>query len=181
MKRYFIVVVIVIIGLLQACVALSQNSIVPVDEDTKLITYREVVNQEGDANKLYNLAISWINANYENPTEVTRIRDVENGKIEVRHRFKVFNIDKKGVKTDAYVILYTLKLEFKPNRYRYTFTDFQLQALSKFLLERWLDKSDPQYSPLCDEYLTQVDTYINKLIESLKVGMTPKIVKPDEW
>ena len=102
----------------------SQNSKIPIDEDTKLITYKEVVPQPGDVTKLYNTAIAWVNANYENPTEATRVRDVENGKLEVRSRFKVFNTDKTGFKTDAGVINYTLKLEFKPDKYRYIFTNF---------------------------------------------------------
>ncbi len=159
----------------------AQLPIVPVDEDTKLITYKEVVNQEGDVQKLYNTAIAWVNANYENPTEVTRVRDAENGKLELRHRFKIFNTDKKCIKTDAYIINYTLKLEFKPGKYRYTFTDFTIAAVSKYPLERWLDKKDPQYTPACEDYLAQIDSIVNSKIESLKEGMVPKVIKKDDW
>jgi hypothetical protein len=159
----------------------AQLAIVPVDEDTKLISYKEVVTQEGDITKLYNTAISWVNANYENPTEVTRVRDIENGKLDIRHRFKVFNTDKKGVRSDAYIINYNLKLEFKPGRYRYTFTDFSVAAVSKYPLERWLDKKDPLYTPACDIYLAQVDSIVNTKIESLKEGMVPKVIKKDDW
>jgi hypothetical protein len=159
----------------------SQINVVPVDEDTKLITYKDVVTQEGDVPKLYNTAIAWVNANYENPTEATRVRDIEDGKIEVRHRYKIYNTDKKGVKSDAYIINYTLKLEFKPGRYRYTFTDFTVAAISKYPLERWLDKNDPQYSPACDDYLAQINTTVRDMIKSLKKGMIPKVVKKDEW
>lgn len=158
-----------------------QKAAVPVDEDTKLITYKEVVQQEGDKDKLYKTAISWVNANYKNPNEVTSIREPENGKLVLNHRFKIINVDKKGLKTDAGVINYTLKLEFKPGKYRYVFTDFTLQATSKFPLERWLDKNDPQYTPACDVWLYQVDTTVNGIIKSLKKGMVPKVVKTDEW
>jgi len=161
--------------------AFSQKAAVPIDEDTKLITYKEVVQQEGDVQKLYYTAIAWVNANYKNPNEVTTVRDIENGKLVLEHRFKIFNVDKKDFKSDAGVIKYTLKLEFKPNKYRYIFTDFNLQAVSKFPLERWLDKKDPQYTAACDNYLYQVDTTVNGIIKSLKKGMVPKIEKPDEW
>ena len=50
-----------------------------------------------------------------------------------------------------------------------------------FPLERWLDKADPQYTPKCEEYLSQVDTQIKEIIASLKKGMLPKVVKSDVW
>lgn len=181
MKKISFVLTSFLLLLLWVRPAFAQTTIVPVDEDTKLITYKDVVTQEGDVPKLYNTAIAWVNANYENPTEATRVRDVEDGKLEIRHRFKIFNTDKKGVKTDAYIINYTLKLEFKPGRYRYTFSDFTVAAVSKYPLERWLDKNDPQYSPFCEDYLTQVNTTVNDIIKSLKKGMVPKVIKADEW
>ncbi len=161
--------------------ASAQTSIVPVDEDTKLITYKEVVTQEGDINKLYNTCIAWINANYKNAAEATTVRDPENGKIIIRHSFKIYNTDKDGLKTDAGVINYTLKLEFKPNKYRYVFTDFGLQAVSKYPLERWLDKKDQKYTPVWDVWLGEVNTWVNDWITSLKKGMVPKVAKPDNW
>ncbi|HOV12078.1 MAG TPA: DUF4468 domain-containing protein [Bacteroidales bacterium] len=161
--------------------ALSQTATLPIDEDTKLITYKDIVWQEGESSKLYTTAVAWINANYKNPNEVTTVREPENGKLVLNPRFKIFNVDKKGLQTDGGIIKYTLKLEFKPNRYRYVFTDFNLQAVSKFPLERWLNKNDPQYTPACDNYLYQVDTTVNGIIKSLKKGMIPKAIKTDEW
>jgi len=72
----------------------AQSANIPVDEDTKLITYKEVIQQPGDADKLYLTAISWVNSFYNNPNEVTTTRDRENGKLVLDHRFKIFNIDK---------------------------------------------------------------------------------------
>lgn len=181
MKKSRLILIVALLPFIFSKTVNSQTSLVPVDEDTKLITYKEVVNQEGDASKLYNTAIAWVNANYQNPTEVTRIRDAENGKLELKHRFKLYNTDKNGLKTDANVINYTLKLDFKPNRYRYIFTDFSVQAVSKYPLERWLDKKNPQYTPAFDNYLMQVDSIVNEKIKSLKKGMIPKVIKPDDW
>ena len=181
MKNIRIIVTCLVLVLVFTRHGYSQTSIVPVDEDTKLITYKEVVEQEGDVEKLYNTAIAWVNANYKNPAEATRVRDPNNGKLEIRHSFKVYNTDAKGVKTDAYIINYTLKMEFKPGKYRYTVTDFTVAAVSKYPLERWLNKTDPQYTPACDGYLTQVNTTITDLITSLKKGMVPKVVKKDDW
>lgn len=181
MKKSVLIFSFTLISAVYGKFAFSQNAAVPIDEDTKLITYKAVIQQEGDINKLYITAIAWVNANYKNPNEVTTIREPENGKLVLNHRFKIFDVDKKGFRTDAHVINYTLKLEFKPNKYRYIFTDFSLATTSKFPLERWLDKNDLQYTPTCDNYIFQVDTTVNGIIKSLKKGMVPKIAKPDEW
>ncbi|HNW68887.1 MAG TPA: DUF4468 domain-containing protein [Bacteroidales bacterium] len=181
MKKIVLISGLILFSALSCKTVFSQKAAVPVDEDTKLITYKDVVQQEGDKDKLYKTAIAWVNANYKNPNEVTSIREPENGKLVLNHRFKITNVDKKGLKTDAGVINYTLKLEFKPGKYRYIFTDFTLQATSKFPLERWLDKNDPQYKPECEVWLYQVDTTVNGIIKSLKKGMVPKVDKPDEW
>ena len=79
------------------------------------------------------------------------------------------------------MVEFKLKIELKEGRYRYTFDQFRKKAASMFPLERWLDKTDPQYTPKCDEYLLQVDNNIKEIIASLKKGMVPKVVKKDEW
>jgi hypothetical protein len=155
---------------------------VPVDEDTKKVTYKEVVTQEGAPNATYNRAIEWINSFYANPSEATRVRDPDNGKIEVKHRIKVCNVDKNGNKTiECEVVDYELALEFKEGRYRYTFTNFNVQKTSKFPLERWLDKNDPAYTAVCDIYIKQLDEEVNKVIKSMKDGLKPKVIKDDNW
>lgn len=161
-------------------VAYSQ---IPVDETTKKITYKEVVTVEGGIpSKMYNQCIEWVNSQYVNAADATRVRDPESGIIEIRHRIKVYNVDKDGNKTtDAGIVQYDLKLEFKDGRYRYTFTSFNVLTVSRFPLERWLDKNDPAYTPACDLYIQQVDKAVREIIASLKEGMKPKVVKEDNW
>jgi len=154
---------------------------VPIDPDTKKITYKEVVQQVGEPGKMYNQAISWINSVYKNAADATKVRDAVNNKIELRHRIKVYNIDKDGNKTDAAVVSYTMYLEFKKDRYRYIITDFNVDKVSKFPLERWLNKSDPQYTVACDSYISQINDAILELIKSLKEGMKFKEIKQDNW
>ena len=173
--------VLLIVLLLSAKSYSQGNGAIPVDEETKKITYKDVVQQAGEPAKLYNQAITWINANYKNADNATRVRDAINNKIEVRHRIKVYNIDKNGVKSDAGIIDYTLKLEFKQDKYRYIFTDFNVERTSKFPLERWLDKNDPQYTVACDSYMEQLNQAVLDLIKSLKEGMIIKVIKEDNW
>lgn len=174
-----------IIPVVLMCVCLylkASAQVLPVDEETKKITYKEVITQEGTAAKMYNQGIEWVNSFYTNPSEVTRVRDSDNGKIDIRHRIKVWNLDKDGnTSTEGGLIDYTMILEFKEGRYRFTITDFNVRKVSKFPLERWMDKNDPEYFAACDNYLVQVNEEVNKIIKSLKEGMKPKVVKPDNW
>lgn len=151
----------------------------PVDKDTQLITYQDVIQEPGTADELYVRCIEWINVNYKNPADVCKVRNRESQVIEILHRIELINYDGES-KLSAGTVNYLLKLEFKPGRYRYTITDLTLRQASRFPIERWFDKSDKMYSPLWDTYLAQVDTQIKKLIESLKAGMLPVQVKQEE-
>jgi hypothetical protein len=43
-----------------------------------------------------------------------------------------------------------------------------------------MDKTDKMYSPLWDSYLKQVNRQSLELLESLKAGMQPPVVKEEE-
>lgn len=154
---------------------------IPVDTNTKLITYIGVVNEAGTKDELYKRGIEWINANYKNPAEVTRIRDAVNGEIEGQHRIQMYYIDKDGNTIKTGLVEYTFILQFKDNKYRYKFTNFYLKDKSRYAVENWLDPKNPGYSPLWDDYLRIIDNHIRKLIESLKAAMPAKKIIKDEW
>jgi len=154
----------------------------PVDSITKKITYKEVVQVEGNKDSLYNRAIAWINFYFKNPQGVTQVRDPQNGLIIGQHRIRMVDTQKDGSKINANTVVeYTFKIEVKDGKYRYTFTDFEMKATSKFPLERWLNKADPAYTPQWETYIPQVDTHIKEVIASLKKGMLPKKKVQDNW
>jgi hypothetical protein len=154
---------------------------VPVDQDTKLITYKEVVTIPGTPGELFNRAIEWINKQYKNPTEATKVRDQASGVIDIIHRFELAK-DDKGVARPAGTVDYSMKIEMKEGRYRYTITNFNYKDVSRKPIEYWMNKNDKAYSPEWDNYLKQVDDFSRKLIESLKAGMQPPAPKKeDKW
>jgi len=171
-----------LLALLFLVASAQENSLnLPVDEETKLITYREVVLQEGSKLELFNRAIEWINKEYKNPADVTKVRNPETGLIELIHRIDL-SYDEKGVSRSGGIVDYTLKLELKDERYRYTFTNFNLKQASRVPIERWMDKSDKAYTPSWDLYLSQVDKHTKAVAESLKKGMQPPVAKKaDDW
>jgi hypothetical protein len=160
----------------------SQSAGLPLDEETGLITYKEVVEESGNKQEFFNRAIAWINEYYPNPVDVTKVRDPQSGLIKGLHRFKIRNTDSEGLVTDAGVIQYEFTLEFKEGRYRYILTEFVLRQSSKIPVEKWLNKDDPQYNPQWEDYLDQVKDFAESWIKSLKEGMKAKPEKKDdEW
>ena len=153
-----------------------------IDPDSKKIMYRAVVEQEGTPAYLYDKVIEWFGYYYLNPQSVYTVQDKVNGKVEGLGRMKIFyQDDKAGMKRDAGLILYQIKIELKENKYRYTLTDFNLKGTSRFPIEKWMNKSDPAYNPNWDSYLYQVDTTMQRLISSMQEKMKPTVIKKDEW
>ncbi|MFH1161072.1 MAG: DUF4468 domain-containing protein, partial [bacterium] len=126
-------------------------------------------------------AMEWFNYYYPNPTSLFNVQDKVNGKLEGTGRMNIYFTDKSGTKITGGQVLYTIRLEFKDNRYRYTLTDFNLKTTSRYPLEKWLDKADPAYNPQWDSYLYQIDTTMQRLVSSLKEKMQPVETKKDEW
>ncbi|MDO9255758.1 MAG: DUF4468 domain-containing protein [Bacteroidales bacterium] len=161
----------------------AQNSEVkmPVDPETKLITYKEVVTVAGTPSELFNRAIEWINKQYKNPADATKVRDQASGIIEIVHRIELSKIE-KGATLVAGRVDYSMKIELKDGRFRYTITNFNMKEISRQPFERYMNKLDKSYIPAWDDYLKQVDDFTRKLIESLKQGMqAPAPKKPDTW
>ena len=158
------------------------SQIVPVDDQTGKIMYRDVVEGEGDKKVFFIRAVEWINQYYPNPFQVTRTRDADTGEIEGLHRFRVTNTLDDGTEVDAGTVQYEFLLQFKDGRYRYTLTEFALHQGSKIPAEKWLDTSDPVYEVRWKNYLEQIDQFATDWIDSLKEGMKPEVeVTEEEW
>lgn len=163
-------------------VAAQENTAkLPVDPDSKLITYKEVVTVAGTQAELFNRAIEWVNKQYKNPTEATKIRDAASGVIEIIHRIELTTND-NGVNRGAGIVDYSMKIELKEGRYRYTITNFNYKDISRQPVERWMNTADKAYLPVWGNYLKQIDETANKLIQSLKLTMQPPAPKKvDSW
>jgi hypothetical protein len=60
--------------------------------------------------------------------------------------------------------------------------NFVYKQLSRYPVEKWLDKTAPDYNPTWESYLSQIDSFANELINSLKIKMKPgKVVKEEQW
>ena len=156
---------------------------IPLDKKTsKLITYQEVVQEEGTQRELFYRCVNWLNNFYKNPVSVTRVRDEATGVIKGQHQFRIYDYDGE-VKSDAGLVMYNFMIELKEGRYRYTVNEFVHKKSSRYPLENWLDKNDPRYALTWKAYLVQVDSYMReKWIPFLLEKMIPEVVvEEEEW
>lgn len=155
----------------------AQN--LPIDKESQLITYSEVVSETGTADELFAKAHKWFFSFFKNPHNV--VKQKTDHQIVAHPRFKILNEpDKKGVRTMAGIVIYDIKVVFKEGRYKYTFSNFIWKQNSKFPIERWMDKSATSYSTKYESYLRQVDEKITKTIENLKEAVSQKPDKGEE-
>lgn len=156
---------------------------IPVDETTGMITYKEVVNEPGSQDTLFNRCSSWLHTFYSNPWEAAKVRDQSTGIIKIQHQFFIYDYDESGNKKEAGLIMYNAKIEFKENRYRYVIDNFILKQAARYPVEKWLKTEAPDYDVKWAGYLKQIDSFVrDQLIKSLKEKMKPgPVIKKDEW
>ncbi len=155
-----------------------------ISDKTNMITYSEVVELQGSPDKLYDKGLDWYKTYFKNPTNVIRTQDKANHKILGKARFRILNPpNKKGLKTMAGIVQYTIKIAFKDGKYRYVIDDINLKQTSKYPIERWLSDKGPYYSPRNNFYLQQVDEYMKKTIDDLKKYMAKQKAanNDDDW
>ncbi|MFA8450370.1 MAG: DUF4468 domain-containing protein [Bacteroidales bacterium] len=153
---------------------------IPVNKDTGLITFRDVVKVDGDKKHLFNRCISWVNSEYKDPVRVTSLRDFPNGIIAGKHRFRLFYNDEEGNRRDGGMVNYVFKIDFKDGRYRYTVSNLTLKKQSRFPLEKWLDKDAVDYNPKMEDYLQQVAIFFKEWADRLNKGMQPEKAPVDD-
>lgn len=153
----------------------------PIDERTQLVTYQDVVKQEGTPQVLYARAQEWVKKFYKNTSEVIKNADAEKCVLEMRSSVRIFSKQKDGTLLPKNIVYYNFKLECRDNRYRYTITNFNEKAASAAPIENWFKTDSPYWSPSQYEFLNQIDGQIKELINSLEEGMLPPEVFEDEW
>lgn len=186
MKKIF--KTIITLAFLSTPALAQENSQLPVDKETKLISYTEVVEMPGmPKDSLYKRAERWFRSYYKNPADVIKEQDPAKGSITGVHRFKVTKdvpSTKKNeppVKNDAGLVSYTISVAAKDGKYRYEITKINWKQISHFPIEKWQDTKSPSYDPAYAGYLTQTDEYMKKLVEDLKKGMSYTGKQKSDW
>lgn len=89
-----------------------------IDEETGKYTKRATVEIDSMAKvQIFKNAVEWIALNYKSANDVIQLKDEEGGKIILKGSFSTGLFMKQGW------IRHTLALDFKDNKFRYTYTD----------------------------------------------------------
>ncbi len=175
------VTILILLSLSIYLLAQDKKLEIPLETETGLIKFKEVVDEEGTKDELFNRCVYWLNDFYKDPTRITTIRDVPTGKIVGQHQFRIY-YNEDDVKKDAGMVKYTFVIEFKDSKYRYTIDKLLLKSRTNLPVEKWLDKNDPAYDPRWDSYLQQIAEYVQNWSGSLKEKMKPEPKKAkDDW
>jgi len=160
-----------------------QEPQLPIDKDTKLITYTKVVEVTANKDSLYNKGQIWFRKFYKNPTGVIREQDAASGKILGKHQIKILNAaDKNGVQTMKGIVQYTITTQFKDNKARIVISEINLKSTSYTPIENWLNKTAKDFTPKNYFYFEQINSKMNKIIENFESFIKEQTkVKKDEW
>ena len=171
--------IIIAFGILISIYGNSQE--LPVDKDTKLITYTKVIEQSGSADQLYKKANRWFLSYYKNPHNV--IKESANHKIIAQPRFKILNPNnKKGIATMGGIVKYSFTVIFKDGRYKYNISNIEWKQTSKYPIERWNNKKAKSYQEKYAYYLEQVNTEITKVLSEMNASIKKSTKQEtDNW
>lgn len=176
-----------LIMLIKAATAQTEKGTdkLPMNPETKLVTYTNVVTATGlGKGELYDKAFAWLSGFYKNPADVLREKDRDAGTMLIKARFKIFSpLDKKsGIVAPAGDVQYSLILDFKEGKFRYTLTEINWKQASYYPIERWMDKTSASNNANADYFLQQTDENCKKIIADLvKTMTTTAAAKKDDW
>ncbi len=155
----------------------------PIDQETKLISYSKIIEVPANKDSLYRKGQAWFRKFYKNPTGVIRESDTTSGKILGKHQIKILNpADKKGIQTMKGITQYSVNTNYKDNKVRIVLTEINLNATSYYPIENWLDKTAKDFTPKNYFYLEQIDKQMKEiLVDFEKYMKEPKKGKQDEW
>ncbi len=138
-------------------------------------SYTEVVQQDTTSKEdLYSRARTWAEVTFNSAKDVIQMGDKETGTLIVKAALPV-TYRVLGMNDNGGHINYTLTIEVKPGRYRYSIDGIQHilpnGTLGLTYEELKTSEQTGYYKRLNDNYIYQIEEHLDELIESLKVSM----------
>ena len=155
----------------------------PVNPDTKLITYEGEIKVEGlKADQIYKKTDNWMKGYFKNSSKVIKAHDFPKKRIYASPRFRILTPpDKKGTQLMGGIVLYEFKIEAHDGYLKYKLTKFHWKQPSYYPIEKWMDTSAPTYQKRFAYFLKQVDEEANKVINDMKKALQAQEKTNDDW
>jgi uncharacterized protein with TBP-like fold DUF4468 len=162
--KIFIIITVLFIS------SISYGQEIKIDEETGRYGAIGVVQVDGIMKKaMYKSAIEWISLNYKSANDVIQMKDEESSKIIVKGNFLTGLFMKQGW------IKHTLLLEFRDNRFRYTYTDFSYYSSGSGEIafeQKMMSKK---------KIISEAESNIKASIQSLKNYILRNSKADDNW
>ena len=158
--------------------AFAQSNL-PIDPKTEKITFRKVIPTVGTEDQVYNRIYSeFLNSYYKSPSTILQQNDGRT--LKGKHQFQLDNGD--AVKSKWPWVTYRFTIEVREGRVRYTLTDFMQKTQSNHPCEEWMNKEDPSYQPIWDNYLNQMAAFAEDWGQKFEESLVPeKVIEEEEW
>ncbi len=141
-----------------------------IDEETGKYTKQATVEIDSMAKgQIFKKAVEWIALNYKSANDAIQLKDEETGRIILKGNFSTGLFMKQGW------IKHTLVLEFKDNKFRYTYSDFSYYSSGsgEMLFEKSIMSKN--------KVLAETETNIDKSVFSLKEYILKSKKAKDNW
>lgn len=167
-----------IVAILFATITFAQSNL-PIDPKTEKISFRKVIPAQGSEDEVYNRIFSvFMNKYYKSPA--TLLNQNDGRTMKGKHQFQLDNGD--PVKSKWPWITYRFVIEVREGRVRYTLTDFMQKTQSNHPCEEWMNKEDPLYQPVWDDYLNQIAVFAEDWGKQFEESLEPeKVIEEEEW
>jgi hypothetical protein len=192
----FILTVSATVLLVLSTFAQKETPSLPIDPDTRMITYTEVINVDSSVSKLelYSRAREWFAKAYNSSQNVIQMDDKESGKIVGKALTRVYH-KALGSNYPSGYINYTISLYLKDGKYKYEITNFYHtgQPVSAGRIEDMGPCEEMintrkktmgiSYQKTFNYYLYQLDVNTKSLVLGLKESMNRASngKKKDDW
>ncbi|MDO7874097.1 DUF4468 domain-containing protein [Hymenobacter sp. ASUV-10] len=167
--------------------------VLPVDPDTRAVTYTGVVEAPGATKaQLYARGLEWMARTYQSANDAVQLKDAEQGKL-VAKGFMVVTLAAPNVgmamlgvpQPSTMLLEQTLSLYLKDGRYKYVLTDLSLKGVSSRDVTRFpLDPAAPipGFSKKAwAATLAKVDQQVQAEIASLDAALQAKGKDPSDF
>jgi len=141
-----------------------------IDEGTGKYSKQATVEIDSMAKgQIFKKAVEWIALNYKSANDAIQLKDEETGRVILKGNFSTGLFMKQGW------IRHTLVLDFKDNKFRYTYTDFSY--FSPGSGEMFFEKSIMSKNKV----IAETEANIDKSILSLKNYILKRKESKDNW
>ncbi|MDF7813335.1 DUF4468 domain-containing protein [Hymenobacter sp. YC55] len=166
----------------------SASPTLPVDTETKRVTYTGVVAVDGvSQNELYTRAKLWLFLTFDEAKDVVKVDEKDAGLLIIRAYTDLpVRSSQSDFEPTNREVGYTMMLNFKDGRYKYTLTNYNLVVEGRTIpiekeITAQLSKPKDKGVFAAQQYAEKVGIYAKSLAQSLDVTLHKPVSGENDW